>query len=184
MPKTVEDMMQMNFAQKLERVLIEYEHRPFVKLIAELHPRRIMEIGIEHGWGAERMVRAGKPDEYHGFDLKIPDGIERKLKKLGAKRVYLHEGDSRVTLLREVSTLPKMDFIYIDGGKDATEDDWRNVQLLIHPNTIIAIDDYCFHEVKCVVDKIKNYDVSLMGLRRFWFLQLPTRTVKAIIRVI
>ena len=159
------------YVRGVKRRLVERRERPFAELVRELNPRRILEIGVAEGWGAERMVRATDVPrdeiEYYGFDLfrrcevntfvcmPMRD-IERKLMKLGVRKVWLYAGDSRETLPAIASTLPKMDLVHIDGGKECTKDDWENVQPLIHPETVVVIDDYNDPLVRRIVDGIDN----------------------------
>lgn len=148
---------------KIGRILRAYRERPFLELVHSVHPQRVLEIGVKHGWGAERLMKAVGVKEYYGFDLVIRDSIRRGLEKLGVK-VHLYAGDSRVTLTREVSRLPKMDLIYIDGCHlfHWVESDWENARLLMHSGTVVVFDDYNDADVKRVVDGITGYCVEFI----------------------
>jgi len=157
-------------------------YKPFLDLVSELHPQRILEIGVAQGWGTERMIKAsGRNDiEYYGFDLFNQDArsphspasmsrIRKKLKRLGIKEIHLFKGDSRKTLPSVITTLPKMDFIYIDGDHsyEGARADWKNAKKLMHKNTVVVFDDYHSSKkygVKRAVDEIKGYRVGFIRI--------------------
>lgn len=149
--------------REIGKVFRAYRELPFLKMVSDLRPQRILEIGVKHGWGAERMLRAAHAKEYYGFDLVMRGDVKQKLKRLGVT-VYLYEGDSRVTLPQAVSSLPKMDLIYIDGCHlfRWVESDWDNARLLMHSGTVVVFDDYCDADVKRVVDSITGYCVEFI----------------------
>jgi len=140
-----------------------------------------MEIGVARGHGAEVMIqearKAGVNEiEYFGFDTfeGVPDDepqtgsptdIEKVKKILTNLKVKYHlfKGNTRETLPRVVPTLPKMDFIYIDGGhsEKTVRSDWQNVQSLMHNGTVVVFDDYGLIEpplrgITRVVNEIGN----------------------------
>lgn len=172
----------MTLGEFFARIITEHKAQAFIKLVTELQPSRIMEIGVARGWGAERMLKAagvgnGRKLEYYGFSLfntaptkpdptypSVPkDEVITLLVKLGVATIGLFEGDSRETLPRVVPTLPKMDFIYIDGGHsyEVCKSDWRNIQPLMHPGTVVVFDDYSVRGfgVGRVVSEITGCDV-------------------------
>lgn len=180
----------MKVIDAIERVFIEYEHRDFVRIVRELKPEKILEIGVNRGHGAERMIKAldGEVD-YYGvdfFDKFSQNVILAKLTALGCRGIKLFKGDSREVLPMIVPGLPKMNFIYIDGGHsyDVCKSDWENVKPLLRPGTVVMFDDYLKSgtDVKRVVDEIKDCDVSLIESRRFWILHLPTKHIKAVVQ--
>ncbi|MBA7507589.1 hypothetical protein ES706_06309 [subsurface metagenome] len=130
--------------------------------------RKIMEIGTWNGEHALQMIEEAKrnfpPEEvqYYGFDLfelldsetaskefsksKIPPALEivkEKLEKTNAE-IDLYQGDTRETLPRVVNELPKMDFVFIDGGHsiEAIQNDWTYTQKVMDEKTIVIFDDY------------------------------------------
>jgi len=134
--------------------------------VRENKARKIMEIGTWRGAHAMEMIneakRFFKPEEieYYGFDLfellddktslkefSIPPPslkeIKKKLERTGAK-VFLYRGYTQETLPMVIDKLPKMDFIYIDGGHsvETIENDWKYAQMVMDKNTIIIFDDY------------------------------------------
>lgn len=142
-----------------------------------IEPTHILEIGTYDGFNAVRMVEAaGSPIDsrrYYGFDLfehqtaeafesefsKRPptrDQVASFLKRKGLADPLLVAGDSTVTLPEYVPDLPTMDLILIDGGhsQETVAQDWRNVQPLIGPDTVIFFDDYPQWGVGPVVDGI------------------------------
>lgn len=130
--------------------------------------RKIMEIGTWNGEHALRMIEEAKKNfppgeiQYYGFDLfellddkmaskefstsKIPPSLEivrEKLAKTNAE-IHLYKGDTRNTLPKVVNELPKVDFVFIDGGHsiEAIQNDWKYVQKFMDEKTIVIFDDY------------------------------------------
>ena len=128
----------------------------------------------------------GSNCHYYGFDLfedldedtykreisKRPlsnNDIKIKLADLGAQ-VHLFPGNTLDTLPEEVNNLPKMDFIFIDGGHniDTIRNDWFYCSELMHQHTIVIFDDYWHnrtdHGAKLSVDDIdrSRYDVEVL----------------------
>jgi predicted O-methyltransferase YrrM len=131
------------------------------RLIRENGAKRIMEIGTWNGDHSLMMIKAAQENpskgdvEYYGFDLfetmtedkfeeeygKMPpamDVVKEKLLKSGAK-VNLFKGDTNVTLRKNLKSLPKMDFIFIDGGHSikTIENDWDQSRRLMHGKTVV-----------------------------------------------
>jgi len=125
---------------------------------------KIMEIGVYNGENARSMVRAAAkntlPDEieYYGFDLFLHHSAARvglKLEETGC-RYMLVEGDTVETLPEAVKTLPKMDVIFIDGGKSYREakSDWENSAHLMHEGTGVYVHNVGFSGVGRMVDEV------------------------------
>lgn len=166
------------------RWIDERNHRSFVDLISKLQPEHILEIGVANGWGAERMVKAagtqnGRKVDYYGFDLFVPckantyvskpmTEIRDRLRELGVSRIFLFGGDSRISLPRELPSLPKMDLVYVDGGHGLpiVKNDWGCVEKLTHDGTVVIFDDYHGQDVREVVDGIVGYEVNIMKCGR------------------
>jgi len=142
--------------------------------ISENNCRRIMEIGVLNGDNAKSMVEIAiqnvPPDnvEYYGLDLfthHSPRQVEQKLEKTGCK-FRLFEGDTLDTLPKAVRTLPKMDLIFIDGGKSfaEAESDWENSRTLMHDGTAVYVHNYEFSGVRRMVDNIPRdkYHVKII----------------------
>lgn len=135
---------------------------------------KIMEIGIYTGENAVSMVqtaieRATAPQEveYYGFDLfwnASSDQVGRKLAKLGCT-FELFEGNTLETLPRSVASLPKMDLIFIDGGKSLKEamSDWENSELLLHDRTGVFVHNADFAGVRRMLDQVSRdkYQVEI-----------------------
>lgn len=160
------------------------------RLAKEIPARRILEIGTYRGSNALRMIRAAAERtpiaevEYYGFDLfewlddqklvaersKAPPDLSSVRARLGASgaKVALFQGDTAVTLPREVPSLPPMDLIYIDGGHslETIAGDWNNVQPLIDPHTVVVFDDYWQTERAGARPLIESLD------RRRWAVRL------------
>ena len=145
--------------------------------------RRIMEIGTWNGDHALKMIETAKkhwspPEiEYFGFDLfedldeetfkreisKRPPSmseVREKLEKTGAK-IRLYKGNTLDTLPEVLENLPKMDFIFIDGGHsiETIQNDWEHSRQLMHNGTVVIFDDYWNMEnagCKKIIDSINR----------------------------
>ncbi|MCK4245258.1 MAG: class I SAM-dependent methyltransferase [Candidatus Omnitrophica bacterium] len=146
-----------------------------------------MEIGTWNGEHALQMIRQakkfhGRSVEYYGFDLfellddkvcskelskkptKLKD-VARKLQKTNCK-IKLFRGGTKETLPKSVGKLPKMDFIFIDGGHSigTIENDWEYTQQFMAKHTIVIFDDYWNREnagCKKVIEKIDRSKFSV-----------------------
>jgi len=130
-----------------------------------------MEIGVLNGDNAKSMVEIAvqnvPPDnvEYYGFDLFADYSsrqVTRKLEKTGCK-FRLFEGNTVDTLPEAVKILPKMDLIFIDGGKcfAEAESDWENSKSLMHDGTTVFIHNYGFPGVRRMVDSISRHEYQV-----------------------
>lgn len=141
-------------------------YRNIYRAIKAIKPKQIMEIGVWTGERSIRMLEVAKryypADQisYYGFDLfedlsdeqlasevskKPPTKahIQEKLEKTGAN-IHLYKGNTLETLPQEISRLPKMDFIFIDGGHslETIQNDWDYARKLMHEKTVVIFDDY------------------------------------------
>ena len=125
-----------------------------------------MEIGVYTGENARTMVEAAirnvPPDEveYYGFDFFMGTRlreVRQKLEKTGCK-FKLFKGDTVDMLPKVVTTLPKMDVIFIDGGKSYTEarSDWEHSKTLMHDGTVVFVHNADFSGVLSMVDSISR----------------------------
>jgi len=133
-----------------------------------------MEIGVLNGDNAKSMVeiavKNSPPDkvEYYGFDFFVDHSsrqVGQKLEKTGCN-FKLFEGDTVDTLPEAVKILPKMDLIFIDGGKSFPEaqSDWENSKTLMHDGTAVFVHNYEFSGVRRMVDNIPKdkYQVKII----------------------
>lgn len=136
--------------------------------------KRIMEIGVLNGENTKTMVEVAiqnfSPEEveYYGFDFFNSNSfhqVEQKLEKIGCK-FKLFKGDTKYTLPEAVKTLPKMDLIFIDGGKSYSEayNDWAYSRILMYDRTAIFVHNYDFSGVQRMVDNIPRdeYQVEII----------------------
>jgi predicted O-methyltransferase YrrM len=125
-----------------------------------------MEIGVFNGDNAKTMIQAVSQHvapvdvEYYGFDFFHRSRfieVQSKLAKMGCT-VNLFKGDSTVTLPKVLHALPKMDVIFIDGGKTRAEasSDWNASQTLMHNRTAVFVHNYEFAGVRWMVDHISR----------------------------
>jgi predicted O-methyltransferase YrrM len=132
-----------------------------------------MEIGVANGENAKTMIEVAiqnfPPEdvEYYGFDFFDGYGFRRvvqKLEETGCK-FKLFKGDTTDTLPRAVKTLPKMDLIFIDGGKSYSEanSDWECSKILMHDRTAVFVHNYDFSGVRRMVNNISRdkYEVEI-----------------------
>lgn len=128
--------------------------------------KRIMEIGVFTGENARTMVEAAARNvppgevEYFGFDFFMGGRlreVRQKLEKTGCK-FNLFKGDTVDTLPKVVMTLPKMDVIFIDGGKSYSEarSDWEHAKTLMHDGTAVFVHNVDFSGVRSMVDSISR----------------------------
>ena len=133
-----------------------------------------MEIGVLNGENARTMVEVAiqnfPPEEveYYGFDFFSgyeSHEVGRKLRKIGCK-FKLFKGDTVDTLPQAVKILPKMDLIFIDGGKSYAEakSDWEYSKMLMHDETVVFVHNYDFSGVRRAVDTIsrEEYQVKII----------------------
>lgn len=144
-------------------------YRNLLKIIYNNRCKTIMEIGTYNGIHACQMIKTASifhpinQIEYYGFDLfeKQTDEdfqkefskratpyneVKQRLDKTGAN-IHLYIGYSKDTLpqfLQEHTPLPKIDFVFIDGGHsfETIESDWNYVKEIMNPDTIVVFDDY------------------------------------------
>jgi predicted O-methyltransferase YrrM len=134
------------------------------RVVKEVRPRRIVEIGTYHAAAALLMLRRAHryhPDiDYWGFDLfeeATPEVLEReaaspnppppievahqRLEQFGPS-IHLVQGDSTVTVPQ--TRVPPADLIFIDGGHsyETVRSDWESVQRFVHDRTVVIFDDY------------------------------------------
>ena len=192
-PTNVSDMFVL---KKIKSALLwfirpkRYEH--LYRTIRAEQPRAIMEIGTWNGERAVRMLNlAGKfhgPGEihYYGFDLfeeMTPEKFEEEISKFPPIRqevqeklggtgahIHLYQGDTTITMPPLVGNLPKMDFVFLDGGHSikTITNDWACVQQVMHEGTVVIFDDYWEGRedegAKAIVDQIdrNRYDVQIL----------------------
>ena len=144
--------------------------------IIENKCRRIMEIGVLDGENAKTMIENAKKNsalqeiEYYGFDFFSGSTsslaqIKQKLDKTGCK-FKLFKGDTIDILPQIIRKLPKMDLIFIDGGKsyDEAKNDWEHSKNLMHDKTVVFIHNYSFSGVRKMINDISrhNYHVEII----------------------
>jgi predicted O-methyltransferase YrrM len=136
-------------------------HAYLIDLVRRVAPKRILELGVWAGDGAELLIRQalsrGNPVEYWGIDLfleSVPDTPEmERIEVCAIDNVARRlEGlDAPVTLFRGLTSnvlrdvrLPKMDLVYIDAGHSYAEvrTDFDSCSQLLRPGGVIVFDDY------------------------------------------
>ncbi|MFC1731689.1 class I SAM-dependent methyltransferase [candidate division KSB1 bacterium] len=161
-------------------------YRYIFKNIKNIKAKNILEVGTWNGSRALEMIKCAQrftsPSDisYYGFDLfelidddiykeelsKYPPTKQEVQKKIGKTeaQIYLFQGNTKETLPEAIKKLPKMDFIFIDGGHsiETIQSDWENIKTLMHANTVVLFDDYWRNRVdvgcKAIVDNI-NEDI-------------------------
>ena len=139
-------------------------HAYLNEFIKENNCSKIMEIGVYNGENAISMINAATKRspphlvEYFGFDFFKRYNINQiteKLRQTGCK-FKLFQGDTLDTLPKIVDNLPKMDVIFIDGGKSYKEamNDWRNSAKLMHGKTGVFVHNAGFSGVRRTIDEI------------------------------
>lgn len=138
-------------------------YKQFYKEIHKIKPKSILEVGVWDGEVALKMIGIAKrynTVSYYGFDL-FEDLTEEQFRQEKSRRpltiaeiknklsdsnadIRLYKGNTLETLKIASQSLPKIDFIYIDGGHslETVESDWNNCKELMHHNTVVMFDDY------------------------------------------
>jgi predicted O-methyltransferase YrrM len=136
--------------------------------------RGIMEIGVYNGDNALSMIQAaimaGPATEvkYYGFDFFSNYSTEQIGQKLGETgcKLLLFEGNTLDTVPDAAETLPKMDLIFIDGGKSFMEawSDWEASSRLMHSGTGVFVHNVGFSGVSRMVESISrdSYEVEML----------------------
>jgi predicted O-methyltransferase YrrM len=146
-----------------------YGSHPYLnEYIIKYNCRKLMEVGVYNGDNAVNMIKAAtnyfnpKEVEYVGFDFFSHYSLRRvglKLEETGCS-YRLVEGDTMITLPKEVNTLPPMDLIFLDGGKSFAEavSDWRYSSQLMHGLTGVFVHNVDFPGVYRMVEGISRDD--------------------------
>lgn len=167
-------------------------YRQLYSKISDICAQNIMEIGTWRGKRARLMILEAQKHHsreevsYFGFDLfetlssetmnaefsKQPPLMEMVKKELGTTgaRIALYKGDTIKILPKVIDSLPKMDFIFIDGGHSlaTVQNDWNYVSRLMHGGTVVIFDDYWPNKTdggaKPIVDAIDRilYEVRIL----------------------
>jgi len=144
-----------------------YGYHPYLnEYIEEKGCRKIMEIGVYDGDNAINMIKAAiknsppKDVEYYGFDFfrrYTIDQIAKKLEQTGCN-FELFQGNTLDTLPKAVKNLPKMDIIFIDGGKSLQEatNDWESSAKLMHRDTGLFVHNSGFSGVRRMIEGISR----------------------------
>ena len=143
------------------------------EFIEENRCKRIMEVGVYNGENALSMVQTALKNtpitevEYHGFDFfhsYSTERIGRKLNEIGCK-YFLYEGNTLDTVPEATKTMPKMDIIFIDGGKSFREawSDGESSSRLMHETTGVFVHNVGFSGVGRMIESIPRdrYEVEI-----------------------
>jgi predicted O-methyltransferase YrrM len=157
--------------------------------IREKKCKRILEIGVADGENARSMVSAAMSNflpeeiEYYGFDYfsgSRHNRVREKLEKTGCA-FRLFKGDTVDTLSNVIRSMPKMDLIFIDGGKSYPEakSDWDHSKTLMHHGTAVFVHNYGFSGVRRMVDGISRdeYRIVLMHPSRDYTTAMITKNL-------
>ena len=156
-----------------------YGSHPYLQeYIREHNCRKILEIGVYTGENAVSMIEAAleiaadpQEVEYYGFDYfanASAERVRRQLEGLGCT-FELFEGDTLDTLPASTASLPKMDLIFIDGGKSLREalSDWENCERLLHDRTGVFVHNADFPGVRRMLAHVSRdtYRVETFRVR-------------------
>ena len=139
---------------------MQYRYAQLNKLIKELKPMTILEVGTWNGYrGVDMISYAPEGAKYYGFDLfedMTPelDKLECNIKphvsihmvdaSFGVFPHKLIKGNTRDTLPKFAKRKIGIDFAFIDGGHsvETIRSDWENVKRLMRPGGTVVFDDY------------------------------------------
>ena len=141
-------------------------HAYLNEYIIEHKCKRIMEIGVYNGENAVSMIKAALENhpassvEYIGFDFYnhySKQEIAGKLERLGCK-YRLIQGNTLETIPESVPVLPKMDLIFIDGGKSfqVAQSDWVSSSMLMHHDTGVFVHNVGFSGVGQMMENVSR----------------------------
>lgn len=152
----------------------ELNRAPLWNYIKKTKPRRIVEIGFGTGHNSVETVKLSPNSKLWIFDIFDPNYIstiwmkgeayENYCRLLKHQNVTFVVGDTRETLPKHTSSLPKMDLIFIDGNHsyEACKSDWECSKSLMHKESSVWFHDYDKEGVSKVVDEIGGYTVEVI----------------------
>lgn len=156
--------------------------------------RRILEIGVWDALHSIEMIEAAlrhhapRDVAYFGFDLfDLADAtmLDREISKAPPSlahvqsvlqpyvergvTVHLFRGDTQRLLPELAPSLPRMDFIFIDGGhSEATvRSDWSSASQCLGPESVVLFDDYVDPRSAAVTGVGVNAVVDSIDTERF-----------------
>lgn len=113
-----------------------FELRQMLETVAQLKPKKILEIGVHTGNGLKAFR-----DAFPGADLY---GLELETQYLQFKDFVLIEGDStKPDIIRLVQDYGPFDFIFIDGDHtyEGVKADWENYHTMVRPGGAVGFHD-------------------------------------------
>ncbi len=135
-----------------------------LKIILNIKPSKIIEIGVYKGKRSIEMIKAAKSFNskisFYGFDLfemfyEKKDMIGKEFSKYPSNKIIIKEilkkhADVNLIKGNTLKTLPKFkkknkfDFIFIDGGHSlkTIKNDWKYMKKFMHKNSVVVFDDY------------------------------------------
>ena len=162
--------------QKIKKIALE-NHIPIImddtlevvdKILTELKPNRILEIGTAVGYSAmcfsEYLQQGGKIDTIER-DLERVEEARENIEKVGvAEKINIYEGDA-VEIL--TTRKEKYDVVFIDAAKGKYPFFLKEAVRMIKPNGIILADnilykgyvmsDYNKHKQRTAVRNLREY---------------------------
>ena len=162
--------------QKIKKIALE-NHIPIImddtlevvdKILTELKPNRILEIGTAVGYSAmcfsEYLQQGGKIDTIER-DLERVEEARENIEKVGvAEKINIYEGDA-VEILPTLNK--KYDMVFIDAAKGKYPFFLKEALRMIKPNGIILADnilykgyvmsDYNKHKQRTAVRNLREY---------------------------
>lgn len=113
-----------------------FELRQMLEVMAQLHPKKILEIGVHTGNGLKAFR-----DAFAGAELF---GLEIDTQFLQFKDFKLIKGDSRdPKIIDVVKSYGPFDFIFIDGDHtyEGVKADWENYHTMVRPGGAVGFHD-------------------------------------------
>jgi cephalosporin hydroxylase len=119
-------------------------------VLRDLHPSRIMEIGMDRGGTMALWSQIADPHAcLIGLDIKIGAGVEARIRSnlQVSQTLWLIEADSHTAAAKQrvVEALGenKLDFLFIDGDHtyEGVKQDLENYRSLVRPGGLIALHD-------------------------------------------
>jgi len=143
------------------------------RLVADLHPRNIIELGTCLGTTSIYLQKAAP--QAHVYTLEgCPETAniaKESFKKAGAADIELIVGNFDDTLKSVIDSLEQIDFMFVDGNhqKDATLKYFEWALPKVHENTLLIFDDIYWSEgMKEAWAQIKAHPEVTATVDLFW----------------
>lgn len=113
-----------------------FELRQMLELVAQLKPKKILEIGVHTGGGLKAFGDAFPDAKLYGLEIDITHLVFTDFE--------LIEGDAtKPEIIEQVRKFGPFDFIFIDGDHtyEGVKADWENYHTMVRPGGAVGFHD-------------------------------------------